>query len=83
MRHDFMIIFIQTTSAKKEMTAIKTPSAPKSNWEEQKDKLKLNFPKLTDEDLNFDESNKFEMLTQLQVKVGRTTKELQVIIETL
>ena len=65
------------------MFSTKVPTTPRSNWEEQKDKLKLKFPKLTDADLNFDESNKFEMLTQLQVKVGRTTKELQVIIETL
>lgn len=54
-----------------------------TNWEEQKSKLKMSFPQLTDADLNYDESNKFEMLTQLQVKVGRTIKELQVIIETL
>lgn len=58
-------------------------SALNSKWETQKEKLKLKFPKLTDADLNFDESNKLEMLTQLQVKVGRTTKELQLIIETL
>jgi hypothetical protein len=53
------------------------------NWEAQKAKLKLKFPKLTDADLNFDETKKNEMLSKLQVKVGRTTKELQVIIETL
>lgn len=65
------------------MPSGKDPAKPKSNWEGQKDKLKLKFPKLTDADLDFDESKKFEMLTQLQAKVGRTTKELQVIIETL
>jgi thymidylate synthase len=65
------------------MFSTHVPITPKSNWEQQKDKLKLKFPTLTNADLNFDESNKFEMLTQLQVKVGRTVKELQVIIETL
>jgi hypothetical protein len=65
------------------MFSTHVPTTPKSNWEQQKDKLKLKFPNLTDADLNFDESNKFEMLTQLQAKVGRTAKELQVIIETL
>ena len=55
----------------------------KANWEAQKSKLKLRFPKLTDADLNFDESNKEEMLIKLQGIVGRTKKELQVIIETL
>lgn len=65
------------------MFSTKVPTTPRSNWEEQKDKLKLKFPKLTDADLNFDESKKFEMLNQLQAKVGRTTKELQIIIESL
>jgi hypothetical protein len=54
-----------------------------TNWEAQKAKLKLRFPKLTDADLNFDESNKNEMLNKLQGIVGMTAKELQVIIETL
>jgi hypothetical protein len=66
---------------------IKTPPMAPGNsgsrWEDQKSKLKLSFPKLTDADLNFDESEKFEMLTQLQSKVGRTVQELKVIIETL
>jgi hypothetical protein len=55
----------------------------KKNWEDQKEKLKLRFPKLTDADLNFDERFKDVMLTKLQGIVGRTKKELQVIIETL
>ena len=55
----------------------------KKNWEDQKEKLKLSFPKLTDADLNFDERFKDIMLTKLQGIVGRTKKELQVIIETL
>jgi hypothetical protein len=55
----------------------------KKSWEHQKEKLKLSFPKLTDADLNFDERFKDVMLTKLQGIVGRTKKELQVIIETL
>lgn len=55
----------------------------KKNWEAQKEKLKLSFPQLTDADLNFDERFKDVMLTKLQGIVGRTKKELQVIIETL
>lgn len=55
----------------------------KKNWEAQKEKLKLTFPKLTDADLNFDERFKEVMLNKLQGVVGRTKKELQVIIETL
>jgi hypothetical protein len=55
----------------------------KRNWEAQKEKLKMSFPKITDADLNFDERFKDVMLTKLQGIVGRTKKELQVIIETL
>ena len=55
----------------------------KKNWEAQKEKLKLTFPKLTDADLNFDERFKEVMLNKLQGIVGRTKKELQVIIESL
>jgi hypothetical protein len=55
----------------------------KKNWEAQKEKLKLSFPQLTDADLNFDERFIDVMLTKLQGIVGRTKKELQVIIETL
>jgi hypothetical protein len=55
----------------------------KKNWEAQKEKLKLTFPKITDADLNFDERFKEVMLNKLQGIVGRTKKELQVIIETL
>jgi len=55
----------------------------KKNWEDQKEKLKMAFPKLTDADLNFDERFKDVMLIKLQGIVGRTKKELQVIIETL
>jgi len=55
----------------------------KKNWEDQKEKLRLAFPKLTDADLNFDERFKDVMLNKLQGIVGRTKKELQVIIETL
>ena len=58
-------------------------TAKRRNWEEQKEKLKLTFPKLTDADLNFDERFKEVMLIKLQGIVGRTKKELQVIIETL
>lgn len=55
----------------------------KKNWLAQKEKLKMAFPQLTDADLNFDERFKDVMLYKLQGIVGRTKKELQVIIETL
>ena len=52
----------------------------KKTWEAQKEKLRLTFPKITDADLNFDERFKDAMLIKLQGIVGRTKKELQVII---
>jgi hypothetical protein len=54
----------------------------KKKWESQKEKLKLTFPKITDADLNFDERFKEVMLNKLQGVVGRTKKELQIIMET-
>jgi hypothetical protein len=68
---------------KRNMLAPKEAAAVKSRWEAQKAKLKAKFEKLTDADLNFDASQKNEMLTKLQLKTGRTVKELQVVIETL
>jgi hypothetical protein len=57
--------------------------SPRINWETQKAKLKLAFPKLTAEDLNFDEMHKAEMLQKLEPKLAMTTEELQLILETL
>ena len=44
--------------------------------------LKMKFPKLSDQDLNFDEINKAEMFRQLEVKLALTAKELQGIMNT-
>ena len=52
-----------------------------SKWESQKAKLRLKFAQLTDEELNYDRTKKIEMLTNLHLKLGRTVKELQAIIE--
>jgi hypothetical protein len=57
--------------------------SPRMNWEAQKTKLKLAFPKLTAEDLNYDEMHKAEMLQKLEPKLAMTTEELQLILETL
>jgi len=65
------------------MIATKVSTGRKSIWEAQKAKLKTMFPKLTEEDLDFDATNKDEMLAALEIKLGITAKELQVIIETL
>ena len=50
-------------------------------WEAQKTKLRLKFSEVTDDDLAFDRTRKMEMLTNLQLKLGRTARELQFIID--
>jgi hypothetical protein len=65
------------------ISALNGSTAFASHWELQKEKLKIAFPQLTDADLNFDESDKLEMLSKLGRKVGKTVPDLQVIIETL
>lgn len=65
------------------MMATNVAKSPKANWEAQKAKLKSQFPKLTDDDLNFDETRKDEMLKLLEPKLAITVQELKLIIETL
>jgi hypothetical protein len=54
-----------------------------SKWEAQKAKLQLKFPQITTEELAYDRTQKIEMFTNLQLKLGRTVRELQSIIEKL
>jgi hypothetical protein len=44
-----------------------------TKWRAQKAKLKSKFPKLTDAELDFDETRIIEMLISLQPRVGKTT----------
>jgi uncharacterized protein YjbJ (UPF0337 family) len=46
------------------------------NWEVHKDKLIEKYPKLTGKDLDFKEGKMNEMLGRLQIKLGKTRKEL-------
>jgi hypothetical protein len=54
-----------------------------SKWEAQKAKLKMKFSEVTDDDLAFDRTKKMEMLINLQLKLGKTAREIQAIIEKL
>ena len=65
------------------MTTKNTLNSVQAKWQTQKAKLKLTFPKLTEEDLNFDETQKEEMLKRLEHKLAMTAAELSVIMETL
>jgi hypothetical protein len=53
------------------------------NWNEQKSKLKKQFPELTDKDIFFVFGKKNDMLATLPVKLGKTNEEFLKIIETL
>ncbi|MDP4285538.1 MAG: CsbD family protein [Bacteroidota bacterium] len=62
---------------------MKNKTELKGNWNEQKGKLKQKFALLTDNDLLFDKGKKNEMLGKLQIKLGKTSEELNKIIEGL
>jgi hypothetical protein len=52
-------------------------------WREQKSKLKNQFPEITNKDLEFDESQKAEMIEHLSKKLNKKPKDIQLIMETL
>jgi hypothetical protein len=53
------------------------------NWSELKNKLKAKFPALNYSDLQYTESRNEEMLSKIQIKLGKTKEELEKIIATL
>ena len=63
------------------MIAPNLGSHVKTTWEAEKAKLKSRFPKLTEEDLNYEERSKDEMLAKLEMKLSIPAKELEVILK--
>lgn len=58
-----------------------TNAAPvKTNWDILKEKLRSKFTMLTPADLNFEESQKEEMLGRIQKKIGMSKEQLTKII---
>ena len=55
----------------------------KGFWNEKKERLKKNFPILTDKDLSFYEGKEKEMIEMLGYKLGKTKQELLNIIVTI
>ena len=55
----------------------------RGNWKEQKEKLKLQFPALTDSDLQYENGKKDEMFARVQNKIGKTQEELSTILSSL
>lgn len=55
----------------------------KENWNKTKAKLKQKFALLTDNDLLLIEGKHDEMLSRLQIRLGKTKEEIQKIISQL
>jgi len=55
----------------------------KGFWNEKKDKLKKNYPTLTEKDLSFREGKEKEMIELLGYKLGKSQQELIKIIVTI
>ncbi|BAX81234.1 general stress protein CsbD [Labilibaculum antarcticum] len=53
------------------------------NWENKKDKLKQKFAVLVNNDSLFEKGKKEALEERLQIKLGKTKKEVQNIIESL
>ena len=52
-------------------------------WNGKKEKIKQNYPIITDEDLNFHEGKEIEMVEMLGYKLGKTINEMRQIIAAL
>ena len=55
----------------------------KGNWNELKGKLKQQYANLTEDDLLMEEGREDELLGRLQIKLGKSMKELDEIISSL
>jgi hypothetical protein len=49
-------------------------------WDKKKEKLKLRFPNITEEDLHYQEGKEKEMIEMLGNKLGKSKQELLNII---
>lgn len=49
-------------------------------WDKKKEKLKIKFPSITDEDLRYNEGKEKEMIEILGYKLGKSKQELLTII---
>jgi len=53
------------------------------NWNEKKGLLKQKYAKLTDDDLLFVEGKHDELLGRMQIKLGKTKREIEDILSAL
>lgn len=52
----------------------------KGSWEQLKNKLKMEYPQLTETDLEYKENKEEEMLRMIEYKLGKTREEMREII---
>lgn len=52
-------------------------------WHEKKEKLKQQYPNITEDDLQFNEGKEMVMMEMLAYKLGKTTDELRYILALL
>jgi len=58
------------------------PSRVDRIWSEQKRKLLLHFPTLTEKDLQFETGRKYEMIERVSAKLGKTEAEMMRFFQT-
>ena len=59
---------------------VENPIESGESWEEHKEKLKIKFAYLLNNDPMFDANKRNEILKQFQIKLGKTEEELLKII---
>jgi hypothetical protein len=59
------------------------PSRIDQIWIEQKNKLRIQFDQLTDEDFKFEVGRKLEMIERIRIKLGKTEEEMDNILNSL
>lgn len=54
----------------------------KGDWDKQSKALKVNYPRLTDEDLKYEEGNEKDLYQRLENRLGKNRNEVIGIIKT-
>jgi len=58
-------------------------SRNEQTWNEQKEKLLVQFSELSKEDLMFEAGRKYQMIEKIRLKLGKTEEEMEQIIQSL
>ncbi|MGD1007917.1 MAG: general stress protein CsbD [Ignavibacteriaceae bacterium] len=55
----------------------------KGNWSELKEKIKLTYPTITEDDLALNDGDEMDLLTRLQNKLSKSKEEIITMIDKL